>query len=301
MDVELRSESGMNRRLQRMIAALAAATLLALLGSGCGRGALHAATGGNAGAHGKPATVTTRPTPSVAQSSLATTDCPRDDVQRSLTSRRPGAHAAIVPADAVALTLCDYNDANLTDGTPQNALLSRAQVRKLTTVTRLAKAINAVKRSAANAAEMDCVMYFGQMIAYFHYRTGVDDIVKLDVGGCGIVSNGHLARMGNVEALLARYTRRVELVWPTIAGRCLSVCHGTATRNEGLAAYIGRTLISSTKVSWRGRFRAPLATPGHYRFEIVHGRKNTPVAVGYARLRTGHTTHVVLRPLRRTS
>jgi hypothetical protein len=279
-----REETGINRKHRQIVLAMLGATLI----TGCG----------GSSSPGKPITHAVVIAPSVAQSSPATTRCSRDDVQRPLTSERPGADAQMVPPGAVSLTICGYNGGNLIGGTPQNALFKRGQVRTLTTVRHMAEAINAVKRSAADALRMACTSDVGdKLIAYFHYRAGVDDIVTLDLGGCGILSNGHIARMGDVAARLARRTRSVTLVWPKVAGRCLSVCRGATTRHEALDAYLGPTLMSVTGISWRGRFRVPLAASGNYRLEIVPGNKSKPVAVGYAQLRIGHTTTVVVRPV----
>jgi hypothetical protein len=115
--------------------------------------------------------------------------CPRSD-RTVPTSKLPGARGELVPAGSTGVLLCRYRGLN--PYSKRFSLLASKKVSKSATVAELSTQLDALPRQAGVFA---CPDDSGTLIvAYFHYRSGPDDVVSVQTSGCGLVSNGHVHR-----------------------------------------------------------------------------------------------------------
>jgi len=122
--------------------------------------------------------------------------CPRRD-RHPVSSTTVGAGAALVPAGAQQVLLCRYSGF---EGYPNPVgpgsfrLIDHRLAAARTTVDRLASELDALKPAhGAQACPSDTGT---AIIAFFRYGSPAkaDDPVTIHLGGCSIVTNGHLNR-----------------------------------------------------------------------------------------------------------
>jgi hypothetical protein len=235
--------------------------------------------------------------------------CARDDLQR-VTRPRPGAPATpLVPHGAMLLTICNYNGANATAGTPQYGLLGSYRTRSAKTIRRLTTELDAIKPPPAGAV-YNCPAEEGnRAIVYFYYGSAAV-VVTVGTDGCNSVASGPISKLGlgaPVVAQIQTLARPVKLKWPTVVGH-VRLCGGPILRSGRTRCFSAdgdvtevEAINSSNRVAAmagvrRGRFRFRVASPGRYSFKLTRNAgANFAVLVDTtATLRAGHTTKVVL-------
>jgi hypothetical protein len=118
-----------------------------------------------------------------------TTVCPQRKGRISTNENRR-AFNILVPRGAKSVLLCRYHGFN--PAKPRTEALAgrlahSKSIESERSVRRLADEFNALKPVHGTFA---CPADFGAEIAvFFHYRAGPDDIIKVELSGCGFVSN----------------------------------------------------------------------------------------------------------------
>ncbi len=226
--------------------------------------------------------------------------CPAGDSE-SILSTRAGATAEMVPDGAQQVLLCRYNGLPnppplSVAGRPPFGLVASRLVLDQATVAGLSSQLDAIPETTG---AYSCPADFGTaIVAYFQYASGPADPVKVGLGGCEGVSNGHLDRLaldapvvGQLEALDPIEVARpavingyVLLCGGPYPGRCrvepITVCGATAERcvttdRVTISERPGR-IVETAKLR-HGRFAVRVA-PGRYKVTLlgdgvqVHGR-----------------------------
>jgi cytochrome c5 len=235
--------------------------------------------------------------------------CARDDLQR-VTRPRPGAPATpLVPHGAMLLTICNYNGANATAGTPQYGLLGSYRTRSAKTIRRLTIELDGIKPPPAGAV-YNCPAEEGnRAIMYFYYGSAAV-VVTVGTDGCNSIDSGPISKLGlgaPVVAQIQSLARPVKLKWPTVVGH-VRLCGGPVLRSGRTRCFSAdgdvtkvEAINSSNRVAAmagvrRGRFRFRVASPGRYSFKLTRNAaaKFDVLTRTTATLRAGRTTKVVL-------
>jgi hypothetical protein len=122
------------------------------------------------------------------------TSCPGSDrtVPRTTVA---GATRELVPAGATSLLLCRYRGLN--PYRKRFRLLGSGTVRAASKVAHLGAQLNALK--VGGSGPIACPADDGSLIvAYFRYRDGSRDVVRIGTTGCEVVSNGPVNRWAAV-------------------------------------------------------------------------------------------------------
>jgi hypothetical protein len=120
--------------------------------------------------------------------------CPTSDrvVPRTTVA---GARRELVPARATSVLLCRYRGLN--PYRKRFRLLGSGTVRAASKVAHLGAQLNALK--VAGPGPIACPNDDGSLIvAYFRYRDGSRDVVRVATTGCEVVSNGPVSRSAAV-------------------------------------------------------------------------------------------------------
>jgi hypothetical protein len=131
-----------------------------------------------------------------APSAAGFSRCPSRDPTR-VSSARVGASAALVPAGATQVVLCRYDGPF---GGPASSLTQR--FRLVATLT-----LNG-PRARSLAAGLDRLPTMppgcrggsgAAVVGFFRYPAGSPDPVRINLGGCGTATNGHVMRSANLN------------------------------------------------------------------------------------------------------
>ncbi|MGH8302930.1 MAG: hypothetical protein ACRET5_15840 [Steroidobacteraceae bacterium] len=137
--------------------------------------------------------------------------CPSRDSHK-ITSTTAGARAVLVPAGSRQVLLCRYSGTTTYPATHQRSLKLAAHrvITKRSTVKSLSNELNALRKLTGSYA---CANDNGAaIIAFFRYGSAAksDDPVTIHLGGCSVVTNGHLSRLAGVTAPGVRLVRQLE-------------------------------------------------------------------------------------------
>jgi hypothetical protein len=180
-------------------------------------------------------------------------------------------------------------------------------------------AVGSAKQAAAFAKGLDalrppsgavfCPADFGQyVVAWFGYASGAVDPVTIDVGGCGIVTNGHLSRASTGGTVVEQLLGLVPAPRPASARVELRLCGGPApgecrissvttcgSSSSSCAAADRAVLVGTDGVAAAtltldsGRSATTVVIPGSYTVRLLE-------AAPGAQTRTLQTKQVTLRP-----
>lgn len=141
-------------------------------------------------------------------SGVSATTCPASDPGQ-LTSQRPGATTSLVPSGTSALTVCEFNFIGYPGAGARNALIGTGTSTDSAAVTGIADQLDAL--TEGSNYPIACPADAGQAyVAYFAYPSGVDDPVRLQLGGCDQVSNGPLTRLAIGSPVVSQITALVK-------------------------------------------------------------------------------------------
>jgi hypothetical protein len=263
-------------------------------------------------------------------SGVSATTCPPSDPGQ-LTSQRPAAATSLVPDGASALIVCEFNFIGYPGAGAHNALIGTGTSTDTATVTGIEDQLDAL--SEGPNYPIACPADAGQAyVAYFEYPSGVDDPVRLQLGGCDQVSNGPVTRLAIGAPVVEQITGLVKptsttpttplplgpgpVVFSWIAG-ALQVCGGPAPGGCHVESFSscgpggcvhadrarilqGGKTIDTVRLK-QGRFKVTVS-PGRYAVQLlgdgrhVHGKvlqRKTVVAKKYA---TAHVTFTIAVP-----
>ncbi|MGC9220173.1 MAG: carboxypeptidase-like regulatory domain-containing protein [Solirubrobacteraceae bacterium] len=217
--------------------------------------------------------------------------CSRDD--REPLAREPASgnlQRVMVPAGADEVTVCSYNGGNVEGHTPQFALTAWGQTRSGATISQITRALDAIKRPASY--EISCPLDNGaQALVRFTYASGAKVVLTVELGGCGVISNGRISRMpvtGTARARVMALAKPVSLSFGTVTG-VLEACGRAAgqissatcvpdDRASCPACQTGYAVeVVNASNQWvaegsvgrlHGRFSMRVVTPGSYRLEL---------------------------------
>jgi hypothetical protein len=130
---------------------------------------------------------------SVGAGASPVASCPASDrvVPRTTVA---GATRELVPTGATSLLLCRYRGLN--PYRKRFRLLGSGTVRATSKVAHLGAELDSLKVLTGPVA---CPNDDGsQIVAYFRYRDGSLDVVRVGTTGCEVVSNGHVSRSAAV-------------------------------------------------------------------------------------------------------
>jgi hypothetical protein len=257
----------------------------------------------------------------------ATSSCPASD-PGALVSQRPGASSSLVPTGASGLLVCEFNVIGYPGAGPRNGLIGSGQASGAATVTQIAGALDALTMDASHPVA--CPADAGQLfVAYFQYPSGVEDPVRLQLGGCDEATNGSITRLAIGSPVVGQITGLVQpsmqtpttplplgpgpVVISTIVGR-LEICGGPAPGSCHVGSFASyqpkRGCVKDDRVRIvrngstaatvrlkRGRFSI-IVSPGRYTVELLqdgpgeHGtvvQSRTVVAPKYGAARVTFT------------
>jgi hypothetical protein len=165
-----------------------------------------------------------------ASSAQARSLCPASH-RTAVVSARPGASASLVPAGARTVIVCRYNGLPnppplSTPGYPSFGLIAARTVTSAARVAHLAAELDAIPQSNSTLP-LACPADVGTaIVAYFHYPSGRDDPVTVDLTGCQNVSNGHVNRLALNARVVGQLKSLVPIPRPaTIKGK-VELCGG---------------------------------------------------------------------------
>jgi len=232
-------------------------------------------------------------------------------------SSRRGSESVLVPSDARSVLVCSYSGLEepraVSYTGPPHRLIGDGLVLDHGTVERLASGLDAIPPTSPNVA-FSCPADFGnQLVAYFRYRTGVDDPVTIGLSGCQMITNGHVNRLGRDAAVineLAAAARpavvrgRIRVCGGPGPGRCFTETIGGCGRSPGSCSTsdrvtvitAGRQRLVTVRLS-RARFSVELPG-GSYRLKLLADGRRVHGKVLQTRRATagaGHTTSVTFR------
>jgi hypothetical protein len=236
-----------------------------------------------------------------AQTATSVVCPPEDRAQPAATAVRPGARKTLVPHGATALIVCRYNGMNALGGAPQWGLRGAGASDDPRQVRRIAAALDALRPTHGVRS---CPMDDGSAVnATFAYGSPPGVTVTIDTGGCNVISNGHVRRLGLGSPVIAAVTALAKPVgglrWASVRGH-LRLCGGPAPGRCRIEDYNGpdRVTVTSANGLWlamanviQGRFAFRIAGSGTYTFGLYAG--NAPVKKLRARVTAGRTTRIV--------
>lgn len=231
--------------------------------------------------------------------------CPTDDHGKTL-SQRPGATNTLVPSGATSLAICRYEGMNPPPTGAQFQLLAAGKVTDPNAINQITTSINVL---SADTGSSSCPAEDGSaVLAIFRYPSGSADPVRMDLGGCGGVTNGHVKRNWNMSlrqeilGLTSPVTTRVASLRGHVRGcggiapgTCHTItptiCQPTCHKATGVAAYNSQGEYVGGGTLRHGRFHFNVATAGHYTLKVMGSGQTLTTTTARARL--GATTSVV--------